>query len=245
MTGLQKHSMAPHATGKAPRRSQLRIETGRLWRMSGPPDFDANFRARLRDLMIWRRDVRRFKREPLPDGALDRLLQLACLAPSVGLSQPWRFVIVDSPVRRDAIKECFKACNAHALSDQAAERASLYARLKLEGLDDAPCQVAVFADRSTTLGHGLGRLTMPEMVQYSAVLAVHTLWLAARAEGIGVGWLSILQPSRVAEILDVSPDWAFIGYFCIGYPVQQCDIPTLEQEGWEARRPLSDAVVYR
>ena len=213
--------------------------------MSGPADFDAGFRARLRDLIVWRRDVRRFKRDPLPDGALDRLLQLACLAPSVGLSQPWRFIVVDSPIRRDAVKQCFRACNARALSDQAMERASLYARLKLEGLDDAPCHVAVFADRSTTTGHGLGRLTMPEMIEYSAVLAVHTLWLAARAEGIGVGWLSILQPSRVAEILDVPPEWAFIGYFCIGYPVEECDTPALEQAGWETRRPLSEAVVYR
>jgi 5,6-dimethylbenzimidazole synthase len=223
----------------------LKPETGKLWRMSGPPDFDANFRARLRDLILWRRDVRRFTREPLPDGALDRLLQLACLAPSVGLSQPWRFVIVDNPARRSAVKECFKLCNAAALSDQATERMSLYARLKLEGLDDAPCQIAVFADRSTTQGHGLGRLTMPEMIQYSAVLAVHTLWLAARAEGIGVGWLSILEPSRVASILDVPPDWTFIGYFCIGYPAEECEIPALEQAGWESRRPAPEAIVYR
>jgi 5,6-dimethylbenzimidazole synthase len=213
--------------------------------MAQPPDFDANFRTRLRDLMVWRRDVRRFRREPLPDGALDRLLQLACLAPSVGLSQPWRFVIVDSPARRDAIKQCFRACNAEALSDQSAERTSLYARLKLEGLDDAPSQLAVFADRSTGQGHGLGRMTMPEMIQYSAVLAVHTLWLAARAEGIGVGWLSILDPARVSDILEVPPDWAFIGYFCIGYPLHQCDTPALEQEGWEVRRPLSEALLYR
>src|SRR3954453_9444079 len=135
--------------------------------MSDAPDFDADFRARLRDLIVWRRDVRRFDHTPLPAGTLERLLQLACLAPSVGLSQPWRFVIVDSAARRHAIKECFKACNADALADQAraddhAERASLYARLKLEGLDDAPCQIAVFADRATTLGHRLGRLTMPE-----------------------------------------------------------------------------------
>jgi 5,6-dimethylbenzimidazole synthase len=213
--------------------------------MAGPPDFDADFRARLRDLIIWRRDVRRFRREPLPDGALDRLLQLACLAPSVGLSQPWRFVIVDSAARRDAIKQCFRACNAEALSDQSAERTSLYARLKLEGLDEAPCQVAVFADRSTSQGHGLGRVTMPEMIQYSAVLAVHTLWLAARAEGIGFGWLSILDPARVSGILEVPPGWAFIGYFCIGYPLHESDTPALEQEGWEARRPLSEALLYR
>ena len=129
--------------------------------MSEAPEFDADFRTRLRDLIVWRRDVRRFRREPLPDGTLHRLLELACLAPSVGLSQPWRFVIVDSPARRNAIRDCFKSCNADALADQArsdpnAARAALYTRLKLEGLDEAPCQFAVFADRATTLGHGLG-----------------------------------------------------------------------------------------
>jgi 5,6-dimethylbenzimidazole synthase len=239
--------MAPHATGKLTRR-QRRATDGnerREAQVMSPPDFDQEFRARLRDLVVWRRDVRRFRREPLPDGTLDRLLQLACLAPSVGLSQPWRFVIVDSVARREAVKQSFKTCNAQALSDQTGERASLYARLKLEGLDDAPCHVAVFADRSTSVGHGLGRLTMPEMIQYSAVLAVHTLWLAARAEGIGVGWLSILEPSRIATILDVSPAWAFIGYFCIGYPVEECDTPALEQAGWETRRPPAEAVLYR
>jgi 5,6-dimethylbenzimidazole synthase len=213
--------------------------------MNRPPDFDTEFRARLRDLIVWRRDVRRFRRDPLPDGALDRLLQLACFAPSVGLSQPWRFVIVDSPVRRDAIKQCFLTCNAQALAAQGTERASLYAKLKLEGLDDAPCHCAVFADGSTSLGHGLGRLTMPQMIEYSAVLAVHTLWLAARAEGIGVGWLSILEPSRVAAILEAPPSWTFIGYFCLGYPVEECETPALEQAGWETRRPLSEAVIYR
>jgi 5,6-dimethylbenzimidazole synthase len=214
-------------------------------RMAAPPDFDETFRKQLRDLIVWRRDVRRFKREPLPDGTLDRLLQLACLAPSVGLSQPWRFVLVDSPLRREAVKQCFKNCNASALSDQSGGRAALYARLKLEGLDDAPCHVAVLADVATSQGHGLGRKTMPEMIQYSAVLAVHTLWLAARAEGIGVGWLSILEPSRVTAILEVPPEWAFIGYFCIGYPAEDSEIPALEQQGWETRRPPEETVLRR
>jgi len=172
-------------------------------------------------------------------------LKLACLAPSVGLSEPWRFVVVREAARRDKIKSCFETCNAAALSGQASDRASLYARLKLQGLDDAPCHVAVFADRSTAQGHGLGRLTMPEMIEYSAVLAIHTLWLAARAEGIGVGWLSILEPAKVAIILDTPPEWTFIGYFCIGYPAENCDTPALEREGWESRRPPPDTVFYR
>jgi len=213
--------------------------------MACDPTFDANFRAQFRDLLGWRRDVRRFQRAPLPAGTLERLLQLASLAPSVGLSEPWRFVVVREATRRDRIKSCFKACNAAALNSQTSDRGSLYARLKLEGLDDSPCHVAVFADRSTAQGHGLGRLTMPEMIEYSAVLAIHTMWLAARTEGIGVGWLSILDPAEVVAILDIPPDWTFIGYFCIGYPVENCDTPALERQGWESRRPSSETVFYR
>ena len=213
--------------------------------MSEAPTFDADFRDRLRDLLMWRRDVRHFRRDPLPDETLHRLLQLACLSPSVGLSQPWRFVVVRDAGRREAIRACFEACNADALSCQTQDRASLYARLKLAGLDDAPCQLAVFADRSTTQGHGLGRLTMPEMIEYSAVLAAHTLLLAARAEGIGLGLLSILDPPRIAEILDVPAEWTFIGYLCLGYPADESETPLLEKEGWEARRPLSAVVLDR
>lgn len=100
--------------------------------------FDEAFRANLRDLLVWRRDVRRFRNEPLPDGALERLIETACLAPSVGLSQPWRFVIVDDPARRQAVIEDFTACNADALTAYAGEKAARYATLKLAGLKEAP-----------------------------------------------------------------------------------------------------------
>lgn len=202
-------------------------------------DFDHGFRARLRELVVWRRDVRRFRRDGLPNGALETLIELACLAPSVGLSQPWRFAIVDDPARRAAIRENFATCNAQALAAQESCRATSYARLKLAGLEEAPTHFAVFADRSTTQGHGLGRRTMPEMIEYSAVTAVHTIWLTARAQGIGMGWVSILDPAAVAEILDVPPQWKFIGYFCLGYPQTDDAIPELEQAGWEQRRPAS------
>ena len=104
---------------------------------------------------------------------------------------------------------------------------------------EAPAHFAVFADRSTAQGHGLGRRTMPEMIEYSAVTAVHTIWLAARAQGIGMGWVSILDPAALAEILNVPADWKFIGYFCLGYPQTDDTIPELEQAGWEQRRPAS------
>src|SRR5712692_10445680 len=125
--------------------------------------FDDEFRLRLHDLFVWRRDVRRFRTEPLPVDALERLIATACLSPSVGLSQPWRFVVVDDPGRLRAVLDEFRACNADALQSYTDELATRYARLKLAGLEEAPCQFAVFADRSTPVGHGLGRRTMPEM----------------------------------------------------------------------------------
>jgi 5,6-dimethylbenzimidazole synthase len=213
--------------------------------MSSAPEFDDAFRARLRELLAWRRDVRHFRRDPLPEGAVERLIETACLAPSVGLSQPWRFVLVDMPERRAAIARNFAECNAAALAAQDGDRPGRYARLKLAGLDDAPCHLAVFADPDTEQGHGLGRLTMPEMAQYSAVAAAHTLWLAARAEGIGMGWVSILDPRAVAEILDVPGSWRLIGYFCLGYPATEDDVPRLERDGWETRRACETFVVRR
>src|SRR6476659_5967384 len=207
--------------------------------------FDDAFRTKLRDLLIWRRDVRRFRRDPLPSGTLERLIHLACLAPSVGLSQPWRFVIVDDPARRAAIRKNFESCNAAALAAQNQQRAAAYARLKLAGLDDAPSHLAVFADPSTAQGHGLGRHTMPEMIEYSAVTAIHTIWLAARAEGIGLGWVSILDPAAVATVLDVPTTWKFIGYLCLGFPRTEDDVPELERAGWEQRYPASSLVVLR
>ena len=213
--------------------------------MTKPPLFDDAFRRRLRELLVWRRDVRRFQKTVPPEGTLEHLIELATLAPSVGLSQPWRFVVVDDPARRRAVRENFADCNAAALASYAGERAKLYATLKLEGLDDAPLQLAVFADRSTTQGHGVGQRTMPESIEYSAVMAIHTMWLAARALGLGLGWVSILDPARISEILEVPPEWRFIGYLCIGYAQSDDDVPALERVGWEERRPVAEFILRR
>ena len=209
------------------------------------PDFDDAFRAQLAALFRWRRDVRRFLPTPVPAALLDALLELAALAPSVGLSQPWRFITVDDPSRRAAIRVSFLRCNAAALAGQGADRAGLYARLKLAGLDEAPCHIAVFADPDPAQGHGLGRATMPETTAYSAVMAVHTLWLAARAAGLGLGWVSILDPAEVAATLAVPAAWRFIGYFCLGTPEHDTDIPELEREGWERRHPAAETRLRR
>ncbi|MGH7048694.1 MAG: 5,6-dimethylbenzimidazole synthase [Stellaceae bacterium] len=210
-----------------------------------PPAFDEAFRDTLRALLAWRRDIRRFRREPLPLGAVERLIGLATLAPSVGLSQPWRFVLVADAARRAAVRRDFVAANAAALAAQAPPRRSQYARLKLAGLDEAPCQLAVFADCDTAQGHDLGRHTMPEAIEYSVVAAVHTLWLAARAEAIGMGWVSILDRRNIGEILDVPDSWKLIGYFCLGYPAEEGDVPMLETEGWEWRRPTAAFLIRR
>jgi 5,6-dimethylbenzimidazole synthase len=209
------------------------------------PVFDDAFRERLSDLFRWRRDVRRFRQEPVPATLLDELLDMANLAPSVGLSQPWWFVTVDDPARRAVVRASFEACNAQGLAGQAASRAALYAGLKLAGLDEAPCHLAVFAEPDPEQGRTLGRRTMPETTAYSAVMAVHTLWLAARAANLGLGWVSILDPAIVKATLDVPPDWTFIGYFCLGYPRAEDDTPELERFGWEYRRPTRRPLVRR
>ncbi|WP_022722431.1 5,6-dimethylbenzimidazole synthase, partial [Rhodopseudomonas sp. B29] len=146
-----------------------------------PPAFDDHFQAQFAELIAWRRDVRRFRRDPVPAEMIERLLDLAQLAPSVGNSQPWRFVSVDSAAMRGKIEDNFKRCNADAALSYQGDRAALYAKLKLEGIAIAPRQFAVFCDRGTAQGAGVGCRTMPEALDYSVVAMIETFWLAARA----------------------------------------------------------------
>ena len=213
--------------------------------MTGGPAFDRTFRDTLETLLVWRRDVRRFKTDPLPDGLIEELLQLAALSPSVGNAQPWRFVLVDDPARRDRIVANFERANADALSDYEGEQADLYAGLKLAGLKEAPVHLAVYCDEQSNLGHGLGRKTMPEMLAYSVVGAVTTLWLAARAYGVGLGWVSILDPVEVDKTLDIPEDWKLVGYLCMGYPVEEHTTPELVRAGWQDRVDISECIVKR
>jgi len=210
-----------------------------------PPVFDETFQDQLTDLFRWRRDVRQFLTTPLAAGQLDSLLTLAALAPSVGHSQPWRFVKVVSPDRRQAIRNNFLSCNADALADYHGEKARLYATLKLHGMDQAPEQLAVFVDGTTETGRGLGQKTMPETLQYSVVSAINMLWLAARARGIGVGWVSIIDPQEVGKILDVPTHWSLIAYLCIGYPEHHHIDPELHRLGWQERLDIGAFISER
>lgn len=200
---------------------------------NSPPVFDETFRENFAELVRWRRDVRRFRPNPVPAGLLEELIALASHSPSVGYSQPWRFARIQDAKTRSLIRENFLACNKAALESYEGERAELYAKLKLAGLDTAPEHIAVFCAMETATGHGLGRATMPEMLEYSAVIACHTLWLASRAQGLGMGWISILDPAEVCKILAVPPDWKFIAYLCVGYPEEQHLDPELQRHGWE------------
>ena len=202
------------------------------------PLFDESFLKNFADLLKWRRDVRRFRPDPVPELLFTSLINLASLSPSVGYSQPWRFARIQDVSRRSAIRGNFSICNKAALDSYEGERAKRYAGLKLAGLDAAPEHIAVFCDMETTVGHGLGQRTMPDMREYSAVIACHTLWLASRAHGLGVGWISILDPAEVNTILGVPPAWKFIAYLCMGYPEEEHADPELQRHGWENyRRP--------
>ena len=213
--------------------------------MRTAPHFGTDFRARLAELIAWPRDVRRFKPDPVEPAVLEGLLDLACLAPSVGNSQPWRFVTVDEPARRLAVIADFSARNREALENYEGDRARLYAGLKLEGLQTAPVHLAVFCDPGTPQGHGLGQRTMPETLRYSAVGAIQTLWLAARAAGLGMGWVSILDPLAVARALDVPPGWEFIAYLCLGWPAEEHLDPELARHGWQDRTAAGRQVLKR
>ena len=204
-----------------------------------PPTFDARFRDQLVELMTWRRDVRRFRTDPVSDEQVETLLRLAMISPSVGNSQPWRFISVESRPLREIVRASFVRCNADALNSYSDEQAEAYARLKLAGLNDAPVHLAVFCDLSPAAGHGLGRATMPEMLNYSVVTAISTLWLAARSYGLGIGWVSILDPVEITKALDVPPSWTLIAYLCVGYPVEEHSDPELVRHGWQDRIDLS------
>ena len=204
--------------------------------------FSPEFRENLWELMRWRRDVRRFRTDPVEAAVLDRCLRAFTLAPSVGLSEPWRLIRVESPDVRAALMRNFEASNARALACYEGERAALYARLKLEGLREAPVQIAVFCDDTTAKGAGLGAGTMPEARAYSVVGAINLFWLALRAEGLGLGWVSILDNNALKALLGLPKGVIPVAYLCLGHVRGFHRRPELETAGWRRRLPLADHV---
>ena len=209
------------------------------------PNFPPTFREDFQQLLLWRRDVRHFLPTPVDPVLVENLLRQAMLAPSVGFSQPWRWVLVDQPARRAAILENFTAANASALQNYQGEQAAEYGRLKLAGLREAPVHIAVFSDPATPTGSGLGRQTMPQTLAWSVVMAIHTLWLAAQVEGLGMGWVSILDPAAAQASLDVPTSWTFMAYLCLGWPAEISQDPLLERAGWEKRQSMDQLVLRR
>jgi 5,6-dimethylbenzimidazole synthase len=210
-----------------------------------PPIFDRTFQEQLELLLKWRRDVRRFRRDPIHEDLIAHMLDLAQFSPSVGNSQPWRWVRVETPALRAQIRENFQISNAKAIADFDESRAAAYAKLKLEGLEAAPLQLAVFCDSATTQGHGLGHHSMPEMLSYSVAGMLAILWLCARSQGLGMGWVSILDPAQVTETLEVPTSWQFVAYLCIGWPVEDHLDPELERHHWQDRQDQSRQVIVK
>ena len=198
--------------------------------------FSPEFQTGLLDLMRWRRDVRRFRPDPVDPSVLQTCLDSFLLAPSVGLSEPWRVLRLDGDVARRAALENFKTANAKALAGYQGEKAALYSQLKLTGMEEAPVQLAVFCDEATDKGAGLGAASMPEMRRYSVVAAITQFWLVARSHGLGVGWVSIFDPDQLVRDLDVPTDWRLVAYLCVGWPEADSKTPELETAGWENRR---------
>ncbi|MBO9724093.1 MAG: 5,6-dimethylbenzimidazole synthase [Novosphingobium sp.] len=199
------------------------------------PQFGPDFQHELAELLAWRRDVRHFRSDPLGEEVVAELLATAQLAPSVGNSQPWRFVRVRSDKLRETLADHADAEIARAGKAMTEDRRRAYSALKLHGMREAPELIAVFCDDTTPIGGRLGAATMPETRAFSVVLAIHTLWLAARAKGLGLGWVSVIEPGHVARLLDVSQDWRLIALLCLGQPLEPDDVPELERRGWQAR----------
>ena len=179
--------------------------------------------------------MRHFRGDPLDEATVEWLFEMADRAPSVGLSQPWRFVRVVTPALREALARHVDAEVAGAGAGYVGERRALYHGLKLHGLREAPLVLAAWCDEATEAGHGLGAATMPETRRYSCVMAIHTLWLAARTRGIGLGWVSIVDPAVVADLLEVPSEWHCLGLLCLGLPEAASDQPELQRRGWERR----------
>ncbi len=211
-----------------------------------PPEFSQQFCDNFEQLLSWRRDVRRFETTPIDQNLFNRIIDQALKhSPSVGNAQPWRLVRVTSPRKRQDIRTHVETELLQSGMKYDDETAQHYKRLKLHGLDTAPEQLAVFSTIDPAEGKGLGRQTMPETLTWSTVMAIHTLWLLARAKGIGLGWVSILRPEEMNKVLDCPKNWSFVAYLCMGVPEQESQTPDLVRDEWQERLPVDSLVFVR
>ncbi len=197
---------------------------------------DSDFRQDERDsfyrLVAARRDVRKFLPDAVPDDVLSRMLWAAHHAGSVGFMQPWNFIVIRRRKIREAVKQLYVEANQEAAQRQVGNRRELYDTLKLEGILESPLNICVTCDRTRGGPHVLGRNSIPETDLYSTCTAVQNLWLAARVEGVGVGWVSIVDNTRLAQLLHIPQGVVPVAYLCVGYPVEFTPIPELQLAGW-------------
>jgi 5,6-dimethylbenzimidazole synthase len=190
-----------------------------------------------------RRDVRAFRPDPIPSETLYRILGAAHHAPSVGLMQPWNFIVIQEADTKARIKGIFLEENEKAAAHYSGPRANLYRSLKLEGIQEAPVNLCVTADRTRAGPNVLGRNTILDTDLYSTCCAIENLWLAARVEGIGVGWVSILSHDGLRRVLAIPDHIVVVAYLCLGYAQEFLDEPELQRRRWASRVPL-DQLVY-
>lgn len=206
-------------------------------------EFDEDERRSFYRLIAARRDIRRFRPDPIPDDTLGRILMAAHHAGSVGFMQPWNFILVRDRGIRAEVKALFDQANAAAASCYEGERRALYDTLKLEGILECPLNICVTCDRNRGGEHVLGRHTIRDTDIYSTCTAVQNLWLAARVEGVGVGWVSIVDNDSLAKIFSLPKGVVPVAYLCMGFPVEFPPIPELEARGWRERLSL-EGLVY-
>ena len=192
-----------------------------------------------------RRDVRgQFLPTPVPDEVLSRILTAAHYAPSVGFMQPWNFLVVRSQDTKRRVHDAFAKAHAEAADMFEGDKRAVYQKLKLEGIVESPIGICITCDRERTGPVVVGRTHMKTMDVYSSVCAVQNLWLAARAEGLGVGWVSILHPPALREALGIPQEIIPIAYLCIGYVRDFHARPELEAAGWLKRMPLPELLHF-
>ena len=190
-----------------------------------------------------RRDVRHFRADPLDDAVLRRILDAAHHAGSVGFMQPWNFIVIRDLDTRLRVRNIFDRENAAAAENYSGPRRQLYESLKLEGILESAVNICVTCDRART-DPVLGRNTMLDTDLYSTCCAVQNLWLASRAEGVGVGWVSIVCPHALSDLFGLPENVVPVAYLCVGYPQEFRERPMLEEVGWRERLPLDQVVFY-